>query len=699
LSNGQGTGTISHLVKGEYGNVRNAGGTFNADFPASADGQPYNRMILFEEQTAGQPSTFYKYTQRAVDAGVKSENELNKMLGTAPAGELYQKYIDLTLTDSKTLLADLEARKISLEAEIQNGPTRTVDGSRNSSDVYTELREVTRQIEQVKAEITNLETSKAEMAKVFGDAVGKPIPLQAVLVARENGQTIPLQLYAKNMGDGKWAIIDATNPAKPRSYVGEGILPTDALNAAWKNFTSSTNDLPAGQIAAVKPKGLGLTKENEPWNAQSAGKSTLKQFADGLGKGSMLTAGAGLVLLAVPGAEPLGAGLLLSAGVGGGVSSAANLADRINNGTFELESSETAFDMLGIIGGISSLGGLAAITGAGAKGLSIIAGGTKFNVQKVGDFVKITSQVVEQGTNTAGGILIGSQYVSAMEQVQKSGMTADQKAAEIRKIISSAFATGGAMVLGVGLARKLRPATQIEQPKNWKEIEGVLGKSIKVGEKLPEGYKWNGGQIHRNNGNVDAGYAKLQVDENGKIALSQVERLSNPNTMNKNFLNKVRAEYSAKGLTGEALENAVKAEKVRVQVHHIIPDELIQKSNLGKAAQKAGYNLDEGSNLIGLPRSNANKITPNEIGHWTNHKDYTKLVQKRLKDVEDNLIRKYKSLDKVPPKEIKEKMRELENEFRNLIKKSDKSIPTKDGRLSFAPINQTTLGGRYEIRA
>ncbi len=240
---------------------------------------------------------------------------------------------------------------------------------------------------------------------------------------------------------------------------------------------------------------------------------------------------------------------------------------------------------------------------------------------------------------------------------------------------------------------------QVDEFANSKDIEKVIGKDIKIGDKLPEGYKWNGGQIHRNNGNVDANYAKLQVDENGKIALSQVERLSNPNTMNKNFLAKVRAEYSAKGLKGEALENAVKAEKARIQVHHLIPDELIQKSNLGKAAQKAGYNLDEGSNLLGLPRSNANKITQDEIGHWTNHKDYTKLVQKRLKDVEDNLIRKYKSLDKVPPKEIKEKMRELENEFRNLIKKSDKSIPTKDGRLSFAPINQTTLGGRYEIRA
>ncbi len=381
LSNEIGAKKISHLVRGEHANIKESGQSFEAFFPETQDGKPENRLILFEVEYAGKPSEFYKYTQTAVSANSKAENELSKMPGVAPESDLYQQFIDLRIDEAKQLLTELKERKASVENEIQNGPTRTTDGSRNSSDVYSDLRKVNQQIEQLTAEITNLETSKTEMAKAFGDSVGKPIPLKAVLLAKENGQTIPLQLYAKYMGGGKWAIIDATNAAKPRSYIGEGMLPTDALNQAWGKFVNGTNDLPAGQIAVSKPKGLGITNENTAWNAQSAGKSTLKQFADGLGKGSLALAGLGIGALLIPGGQGIGVALLFGSGVTGGVSAAANMADRNNSGTLKADA-ETAFDMLGIVGGLASVGGISAFAGAGSKGLSILANGAKFHISK-----------------------------------------------------------------------------------------------------------------------------------------------------------------------------------------------------------------------------------------------------------------------------------------------------------------------------
>jgi A nuclease family of the HNH/ENDO VII superfamily with conserved AHH len=215
-----------------------------------------------------------------------------------------------------------------------------------------------------------------------------------------------------------------------------------------------------------------------------------------------------------------------------------------------------------------------------------------------------------------------------------------------------------------------------------------------------KGYYWNKGQIHRDNGNVDANFAKLQVDENGKIALSEVERLSNPNTMNKNFLGKVRAEYSAKGLKGEALENAVKAEKARIQVHHLIPDEVVRNSEFGKAAQKAGYNLDEGTNLLGLPRK-AENIKAGETGHWTNHPEYSKYVTNKLKEAKIELELKYKKpIEQIDKKIILNEMKRLEKEFQDYIK-SGKALKRPDGSLAKLDTQENktlTLGGRYEAR-
>ncbi|MBA3786614.1 MAG: hypothetical protein H0X15_13955, partial [Acidobacteria bacterium] len=58
------------------------------------------------------------------------------------------------------------------------------------------------------------------------------------------------------------------------------------------------------------------------------------------------------------------------------------------------------------------------------------------------------------GTNVAGGILIANQYVEAIDKVNRSPLTAEQKAAATRDILTQAAATGGLMILGTGLGRK-----------------------------------------------------------------------------------------------------------------------------------------------------------------------------------------------------------------------------------------------------
>jgi hypothetical protein len=120
-----------------------------------------------------------------------------------------------------------------------------------------------------------------------------------------------------------------------------------------------------------------------------------------------------------------------------------------------------------------------------------------------------------------------------------------------------------------------------------------------------------------------------------------------------------------------------------VQIHHVIPDELVRTTELGRAAQKAGYNLDRSENLTGLAKSEKAKISPDEIGHWTNHPKYTKAVREKMDDAVKELNAEYGSLEKAPKDAVLQKMKNIENEFRKLIE--SKGATTKNGRLAMLP--------------
>jgi hypothetical protein len=238
---------------------------------------------------------------------------------------------------------------------------------------------------------------------------------------------------------------------------------------------------------------------------------------------------------------------------------------------------------------------------------------------------------------------------------------------------------------------EMRQASAPDAPKNWNEIKDAIGKPTKPGDPLPEGYTWVKGadgepHLRRKGGYAEDNFASLEVKD-GKFALREgVEWLSNPAVVKRNFETAVRAELQSKGFTGVALERAVQRELGRVQIHHLIPDELVRTTELGQAARKAGYNLDRSENLIGLAKSAEAKLTPDEIGHWTNHPEYTTAVKERLDNAVKELKADYGALEQAPKEAILQKMKEVEDEFRKLIE--SKEVKTKDGRLATLPPSQ-----------
>ncbi len=139
---------------------------------------------------------------------------------------------------------------------------------------------------------------------------------------------------------------------------------------------------------------MGITDEGKPWNSPSAGQSTLKQFANNLGIGSLALGAAGLGAFLIPGGQGAAVPLLLASGILGGGSAGANAADRAFNGNFKWNTTETTLDVLGVVGGVASLGGLGAMTGAGR---TILANGAKYTVQNLGNYTRI-ARLAENGT-------------------------------------------------------------------------------------------------------------------------------------------------------------------------------------------------------------------------------------------------------------------------------------------------------------
>jgi hypothetical protein len=213
-------------------------------------------------------------------------------------------------------------------------------------------------------------------------------------------------------------------------------------------------------------------------------------------------------------------------------------------------------------------------------------------------------------------------------------------------------------------------------------------KTLKVGDDLPTGYHWRDGDIVRSPGKRKAEYAPLAYDKQTKKINVGIagERISNPSVMNKNYKaqvrERIREQHKGQKLTDKQLEAKVAKEVGEHAVHHLIPDNLIQDHALGKAARKAGYDLDRGPNLQGLRKNQ--RLTDKDagdIGHWSSHPKYDKLVDAELTRVQKVLEKEFGSLDKVPNARMLDEMKKVESKFRQLFESKKVPLDPDTGRL------------------
>jgi hypothetical protein len=451
---------------------------FEGSFTAAVPGR---HTIVFEVQWGDQPPQYYTYNQVVRTPEDLARSSLLRMPGAASDPELYLNLVDQQITATEARIS-----------ELRGGATPAREGELGS------LEEFLGQLRETKDEVPS---------KLFDGAIARPIPLQAVLIPSENSQPIPLQLYAKPLANNRWAIVDITNPTDARVYEGSGNTPEDAIRSAWSEFISA-NNLPAGQIAATPPRippgyerPAGFPESlnfgsQEIWNQASDGQSGFKEWANGLGWFSLAAAVVGVGLLFVPGGQPFALGAFAVAGASGAVSGGLNIYDRAHYGNFEWWSLETGLDLLSIVGGVASAGGAVAgisnIVRAGAT-TATLADGTVVTLRqadKFGRFIAISTGI-DQGSNVAGGIIIGAVYLDQIQRINSNpNLTPEQKQQQTQAVLNQAMVFGGIVVVGGGLGGRRLPAGELDnllRAANFStDLEGLVRQSPGLQRALQE---------------------------------------------------------------------------------------------------------------------------------------------------------------------------------------------------------------------
>ncbi len=216
------------------------------------------------------------------------------------------------------------------------------------------------------------------------------------------------------------------------------------------------------------------------------------------------------------------------------------------------------------------------------------------------------------------------------------------------------------------------------------EKDKWIGKKWKKGDPLPEGYvSLEDGGIRRGPGFREKNYVPLEVKEGKLVVGTGGERISNPSVMNRNYKKGLAQDLEVKNPSWSKarLEKEVAKEVEKNAVHHLIPDNVVQDHPLAQAARDVGYDLDNSENLIGLPKSKSlTDIEAGEMGHWTSHPQYDKIVKDELTKVQKLLEKKFGSLDKVPKQRLMDAMKNVEEKLQKLIE--DGLAPIKDGHLA-----------------
>lgn len=154
---------------------------------------------------------------------------------------------------------------------------------------------------------------------------------------------------------------------------------------------------------------------------------------------------------------------------------------------------------------------------------------------------------------------------------------------------------------------------------------------------------------------IDDGYTQVTLDENGVIqpgAGRVSDRLSNPS--------RTRGNY----------ERAYGDIPRGHQVHHLIPDSVVRDRDLTRLArEKAGYDLDDASNLLALPYTReALEESSARFIHKGSHPGWSEYVEEQLDNATEQLKQQYEgTLDNVPPDTLRATLESLEDKFRDVL--------------------------------
>lgn len=428
---------VRYLVQGPGGRVDTLNGY---SFEGHYDRPGVYRVTFEVRYSGGQPPQYYTLRQVVRDPAEKAREVLLNMPGTTVDPELFLVGIDAQIQVTEQNLNQLRTRVGELRAR----------------DFFSQPQQ---EIERLDSQIRNLEDALSQLrqvkqeapGKIFGGATGPVIPLQAALVPVERQQPIPLQLYAKPIGNNRWAIVDMTSPVNARVYEGQaGATSEDGLRSAWREFVSA-NNLPAGQVAALPPAGMNFGAQ-EVWNDRSEGRSGFQQWASGLGWGSLALAAAGVVAAIVPGLEWAAPPLFIAAGAAGATSGGLNIYDRVHYGNFQWNSAETALDMLSIVGGFAGAGGGTAALLRGGSAVVRTAEGASLTLRNLGKFTSIT-QGVDVGAGVASGVIIANVWLDRIQRINDSNLPAAEKQRQVNAVLQQAAMMGGIIVVGRGVSR------------------------------------------------------------------------------------------------------------------------------------------------------------------------------------------------------------------------------------------------------
>lgn len=425
------------VARGEVDAVLDLGETYEVDLRAAAVG---THTIVFERRDDNGQVRYYTWNQEVTTPEALAQDGLESLQGTPPQP-------DLLILGLEEQLRAARAYKDTLNPILNSSDLEATE------DAIDELEELVDTLPDVLNE----------------DAVAAPIPLRAVLVADDNGVMVPLQLYARPMADGQWAIVDITDPSNPRTYTGrDDVSSIEGLDNAWSEFIDE-NNLPGGHIAAEPPGAapnyddptvfdeLGTDLEGLDWADDSDGQSGFEQWRDGLGIGSLVLTGLGvgaLVLAPFTGGTTAAAApwLFAGAGITGAGSAYFNIADRREFGEFRWWSSDTALDLLGIAGGFT--GGFSSFSTIARTGtVTRTVNGARVTVtqaDELGKWLRITTHV-DEVAGVAGGVLVTREYMLQIEAVQNDdSLSASEKQERTESLTLQAMAHGGLMILGLG---------------------------------------------------------------------------------------------------------------------------------------------------------------------------------------------------------------------------------------------------------